>query len=132
MAGGYVYVLENPTMRGLFKVGCTSKSPAERAAGLSAASGVPVPFRVLCHARFHAFQRLEQNLHQFLRGFRVSESREFFRGALALKEAATWLYFHPAGRDFQQAADVLVAPHLLGPCRVNSLDELLNPWKAAM
>lgn len=130
---GFVYILANDAMRGLFKVGCTSKQPGQRAAELSSASGVPVPFRVLCFSQFDGFQRREQELHRHLASYRPSDSREFFKGTLALKEAAAWLHYHPGCLGFEQiAADFFTAPHLLGSFALASLDDVLNPWKAAL
>lgn len=43
---GYVYVLTNPAMPGLVKIGFTDRSPTERARELSATTGVPSPFAV--------------------------------------------------------------------------------------
>ncbi len=45
-APGYVYVLTNPAIPGLVKIGRTSRTPAIRAAELSEPTGVPCPFEV--------------------------------------------------------------------------------------
>jgi hypothetical protein len=43
--GGSVYVMSNPAMPGLLKVGFTTKEPGDRAEALFT-TGIPVPFRV--------------------------------------------------------------------------------------
>jgi hypothetical protein len=43
---GWVYTLTNPAMPRLVKIGLTTKTPKERAAELTAATGVPMPFKV--------------------------------------------------------------------------------------
>lgn len=74
---GFVYVLTNKSMPGLVKIGYTKKNPQERASELYG-SGVPSPFAisyaVWCNDPF----KVEQQLHERLRLWRGSESREFF------------------------------------------------------
>lgn len=41
---GYIYVLINPSMDGLVKIGKTTRDPSGRAKELSGATGVPSPF----------------------------------------------------------------------------------------
>jgi hypothetical protein len=43
---GFVYVLSNPAMPGLLKVGSTVGPVEKRAAGLSRMTGVPEPFKI--------------------------------------------------------------------------------------
>jgi hypothetical protein len=43
---GYIYVLSNPSMPGIVKVGRTFREPRARAAELSASTGVPTPFKI--------------------------------------------------------------------------------------
>ena len=43
---GWIYILSNKTMPGLFKIGHTKNNPEERAKEISRAAGVPVPFEV--------------------------------------------------------------------------------------
>jgi hypothetical protein len=43
---GYVYILSNPAMPGLLKIGCTDRSIEERTKELNSATGVPTPFEV--------------------------------------------------------------------------------------
>lgn len=84
MAIGFVYMLRNEAMPGLFKVGCTDRSPSERARQLSTATGVPKPFEVMCYAEFPDAQRIEQAIHKRAECFRAVSNREFFTNALAL------------------------------------------------
>ena len=79
---GFVYVLSNPGMPGLVKIGCTSKSVEERVKELNSATGVPFPFAI--EAFFAADQPAmsEKLVHEALADFRV-EGKEFFRIAAA-------------------------------------------------
>ena len=83
MDQGWVYVLVNSTMPGFTKVGCTTRSPAERAAELSSATGVAVPFVVAFDRLFEDCCAAEQAIHQELdrRGLRLAGNREFFNGS---------------------------------------------------
>ena len=76
---GYVYLLTNPSMPGLVKVGCTDRSPSERISELSSATGVPTPFTLEFSISVPDHIATEQELHSILGTERVSDSREFFR-----------------------------------------------------
>jgi hypothetical protein len=76
---GYVYILCNPSMPGIVKIGATERSPVDRVAELSAATGVPTPFALFYYILHHDAFAAEQLVHAELEHFRVSEKREFFR-----------------------------------------------------
>lgn len=84
---GYVYVLINPSMPNLVKIGKTTREPKERAKELSSTTGVPVPFIVVHDEFFENCSKAEQYIHTLLAdgGFRVSTNREFFE--ISVKEA---------------------------------------------
>lgn len=80
---GYVYILENPAMPGLIKIGFTTKTPKERADQLykdggKSKSGVPFPFEVAYELRCENPQKLESMVHSRLADHRVNKDREFF------------------------------------------------------
>lgn len=77
-SSGFVYVMENENMPGIYKIGMTTNSPEARAKELSSATGVPSQFSVL--AAFHSQNpRVDEKLvHQVFSDHRVSDSREFF------------------------------------------------------
>lgn len=76
---GYVYVLSNPSMPGIVKVGRTFREPRARAAELSAATGVPTPFKIEATVSTWNCVWLEKLVHIDLRRCRVNSNREFFR-----------------------------------------------------
>ena len=82
--GGYIYVLINPSMVGLVKVGKTARDPEARARELSAATGVPTTFYLAYKAFFQNCSRAEQYIHTRLEqmNYRVTKSREFFSAPL--------------------------------------------------
>lgn len=77
---GFLYVLINPNMPGLVKIGRTERDPGERAKELSRVTGVPSPFVVAYECFFSDCAAAEAFCHTDLssKGFRVSENREFF------------------------------------------------------
>ena len=75
---GFVYILSNPSMPGLLKIGSTEKLPTERAAQLYS-TGVPEPFKVEFAVWCSDQKTVETDVHEELVGDRVNNSREFFR-----------------------------------------------------
>ena len=80
---GYIYILSNPAMPGLLKIGFTDRTPDERAAELSASTGVPLPFKVAYSLEVDSAQRLEAQIHRTLFKQRLNDKREFFNIPLA-------------------------------------------------
>lgn len=83
----YIYVLLNPSLKGLLKIGRTNRSPEERAQELSTSTGVPQPFIVAYECIVSDGVAAEKLIHEELatEGYRINESREFFQ--IPLKEA---------------------------------------------
>lgn len=84
---GYVYVLSNESMPGIYKIGMTERSVEERVKELSKMTAIPTPFKI--EACFYSNNPLadEQQIHDLLSEYRVSESREFFKSDL---QKITW------------------------------------------
>lgn len=80
MSAGFIYVMVNPAMPGLAKVGKTTRSTSERASELSSATGVPTPFLVVFEQPVANCHAAESWIHAELesRGHRHSSNREFF------------------------------------------------------
>lgn len=76
---GYVYILTNPAMPGLVKVGRTDRSPAERAKRLSRFTGVPAPYKVEHEFFVGNSARAEILAHRALSKYRTTHDREFFQ-----------------------------------------------------
>lgn len=75
---GFVYVLSNPAMPGLVKVGWTGKLTESRAKKLQT-TGVPVAFNVEFRALTSKPEAVEAAAHEILANFRISSGREFFQ-----------------------------------------------------
>ena len=75
---GFIYILSNPSLPGLLKVGKTSKDPRERVKELSNTS-IPTEFVLEYFALVEDFDEVEQGVHRELAPFRHMPDREFFR-----------------------------------------------------
>ena len=80
---GYIYILTNPAMPGLVKIGHTARDPQTRAAELSAATGVPGRFVVAWAHPVCDHEALEGLAHGRLNRYRVNAHREFFSCTVA-------------------------------------------------
>jgi hypothetical protein len=83
----WVYILVNPTMPNLVKIGFTDKTPDKRAEQISRSTGVPLKFSVVYAFRCFNAHALETELHRHLKGYRINNDREFFQ--MSVEEAKT-------------------------------------------
>ncbi len=83
----YIYILINPSLSGLLKIGRTNRSPNERAIELSKGTNMPTPFIVAYEEEVPDSCIAEKLVHDELtqQGFRINDSREFF--SIPLKNA---------------------------------------------
>lgn len=75
---GWLYILTNPTMPDLCKVGMTTRTPEERAAELHD-TGSPTPYTVAKAWPVDDVRAAERDAHAVLARYRVSDEREWFR-----------------------------------------------------
>jgi S-DNA-T family DNA segregation ATPase FtsK/SpoIIIE len=129
----FIYVLENPSMPGLVKIGRTDRSVSERANELSSATGVPTGFAVVRHWAVTDSVEAERIIHERLSDYRVAENREFFQmdaeDATDIIESILGTA-RPEPRDFERE-DELVARAIpivvkQGIARPRMLEELLG------
>jgi len=76
--GGIVYVLENPAMPGLVKIGKTSQSSVSRRLNDLYSTGVPVPFECIFAGRVEDESVVESAFHEAFGPNRINPNREFF------------------------------------------------------
>ena len=76
----WVYVLTNPTMPGLCKIGFTKNKPSERVKQINSGTGVAMDFVVEWAFPCFNAHDVEKQVHKYLEnnGFRVSKNKEFF------------------------------------------------------
>lgn len=89
---GWVYILSNPFMPGLLKVGMTTTSPEARAKELSAGTGVPASFVVEASYFSEDPRGDESKIHKALSEYRVNNGREFFQCSIAQAHEACRSY----------------------------------------
>jgi hypothetical protein len=122
---GFVYILTNPAMPGVIKIGHTIGTPKARAAALSHATGVPLPFEVAAYASFQEPAEVEAHLHLNLSPWRLNERREFFQmdgEHEALRNALELLYHHDDVLDTPW-----VAAWALASCGLSNVCEIVHP-----
>lgn len=76
---GYVYVLINPSIQGMLKIGMTHRDVNERIREISSATGVVMPFICIYKEHFNNCILAEKKIHELLRKYRVCNNREFFK-----------------------------------------------------
>ncbi|HEY9283611.1 MAG TPA: GIY-YIG nuclease family protein [Pyrinomonadaceae bacterium] len=106
-----VYVLSNPAMPGLVKIGRTSNEDASIRIAQLYTTGVPVPFTIEFAGRVQNAEEVEKALHIAFAPNRVNPKREFFRidpeQAIAIlkllhtEDATTEISQQPTGLDQQ-------------------------------
>jgi hypothetical protein len=91
---GFVYILSNPKMPGLLKIGYTARPVEERVQELNAATGVPAPFVIEAYFPSETPDKNEAEIYRLLSSHRI-EGKEFFEvgldDALSAAEAVTGL-----------------------------------------
>jgi len=75
---GNIYLLGNPSMPGLYKIGYTTRHIDSRIKELSRGTSVPTPFFLVLRLVVHHPALLEKDVHRLLSDHRHSVSREFF------------------------------------------------------
>ena len=75
---GFVYVLGNDSMPGIFNIGFTTNHPRARMEQLSSATACPTEFDMLACFGTEDPKQIESTIHEVLRPYRINPSREFF------------------------------------------------------
>jgi hypothetical protein len=89
---GHIYILSNPNMPNLFKIGFTTRSPNVRLKEISSATGVPGKFEIIKSWEVRNVADMESAIHKRLDNHRVD--KEFFRfqsPAESIREVAEFL-----------------------------------------
>lgn len=74
-----MYILTNPSMPELIKIGITGGLLHTRVADLSRATGVPPPFEVYYACEVENMEKVEKHIHDAFGDFRLNPRREFFK-----------------------------------------------------
>src|ERR1017187_2215857 len=129
----FIYILENPSMPGLVKIGRTERSVSERVNELSSHTGVATGFAVVREYAVANSVEAERRIHERLSEYRVADNREFFK--MEAEDATDIIESmletaKPERRDFERE-DELVARAIpivvkQGTARPRMLEEMLG------
>lgn len=78
MTEGIVYILTNPAMKGLVKIGMTTRDEVDIRMGELYSTGVPVPFECSFAGRVVDVKAVERTFHIAFGPYRINPNREFF------------------------------------------------------
>lgn len=78
MKEGIVYILTNPAMKGLVKIGMTTRDEVGIRMGELYSTGVPVPFECSFAGRVNDVKAVERAFHIAFGPYRINPNREFF------------------------------------------------------
>jgi hypothetical protein len=105
-----VYILTNPAMPGLVKIGCTDRSIEERLRELSGGAGVPVPFECFLAVEVQNHFEVERAFHDAFGDRRLNPRREFFQLSPDRPAAILRLFQIPGAIDVTPKQDVVDSP----------------------
>lgn len=96
MEYGIVYLLTNPVMPGLVKIGMTAQEDIDKRMKELYTTGVPVPFecQYACRVKKSDCVKIEKALHTAFTPQRVNANREFFRIQVEQAKAILELFHH--------------------------------------
>lgn len=75
----WVYILSNPSIPNMLKIGYTKLDPQERSIQIGRGTGVPQEFTVEWAYKCFNGEEIEGEVHKYLKNKRVNTNREFFR-----------------------------------------------------
>ncbi|WP_421532005.1 GIY-YIG nuclease family protein [Lelliottia amnigena] len=90
---GWIYILSNPCMPGLLKIGMTTISPQARAKELSSSTGVPEKFTIEASYFSDDPRGDEARIHAAMSEHRLNDSREFFTCSLDIADEICRSYY---------------------------------------
>ena len=93
---GIVYLLTNPVMPGLVKIGMTAQEDIDKRMKELYTTGVPVPFecQFACKVKTSDCAKIEKALHTAFEPQRINANREFFRIQVGQAKAILELFHH--------------------------------------
>jgi hypothetical protein len=96
MEDGIVYLLTNPVMPGLVKIGMTAQEDIDKRMKELYTTGVPVPFecQFACKVKKGDCAKIEKALHKAFAPQRINANREFFRIQVEQAKAILELFHH--------------------------------------
>ena len=84
----FVYILSNPSIPGMYKIGYTANTVENRVIQINRGTGIPTPFNIEFRYKCYKGERIEREVHKFFKKYRVNNDREFFNVSLEEAEDA--------------------------------------------
>ena len=78
---GYVYILSNEAMPGIYKIGTTSREDLDARLRELYTTSVPLPFECAFSCKIEDYKKVEKILHNAFSDYRINPNREFFKVA---------------------------------------------------
>jgi hypothetical protein len=101
---GHIYILSNPALAGLIKIGHTKRADVNiRAGELSSSTSIPLPFDVEDSWLVENPSQWESRIHARLAFCRVAKDREFFKIELSEAQAHINRLIHGTDDPFESA-----------------------------
>lgn len=75
----WVYILSNPSMPDILKIGYTKLDPQERSNQIGRGTGIPQEFYVEWAYKCFNGEEIEREVHKYLKELRVNTHKEFFK-----------------------------------------------------
>jgi hypothetical protein len=76
---GHIYILSNPSLKDIIKIGFTLDNVEERASKLSRSTSIPLDFHIEHEFITESPEQVEKLVHDALKEYRVNPKKEFFR-----------------------------------------------------
>ena len=105
----FLYVISNPSMPGLIKIGTTTNTPNERMSELHS-TGVPTPFQLELSIKVKSGLEAEKVAHNSLSSYRVAKNREFFK--VSVDKATRTILLNIDHYEIHEFKDGLKAPEI--------------------
>ena len=78
---GYVYILKNEAMPGIYKIGITSRDSLDKRINelYTGKTNIPLPFECVFSCRVENYKQVEKIIHNAFDDSRINPDREFFK-----------------------------------------------------
>lgn len=101
---GFVYLMDNDSMPGVYKIGYTDRPPMYRRDELSSSTSVPTCFEIVFYIECENASLVEKDIHEAFDEFRISSNREFFKFDIKTLMQNVYIYFSEEGTHFAEGA----------------------------
>lgn len=104
---GWIYVLSNKWMPGIYKIGYSDRTVEDRIREISGGTGVPGAFEKALSFEVADGQAVEARVHKELASYRIDKNREFFKAELDVIMEALSFLFHEYSTQAQKLKEYI-------------------------